>query len=190
MPTRRARRRAAFVATDRLPEQYKRYLVNSLRDSFELPGVPIRVTIKSSRNPYVDGDAPPERRSPSFGATSAGGSRPAEKPARAGSARGKSVSDPTISDMSTSGPAIPEMTAPEKAAPGKSARGTSAQGKSASGKSASGKAASGKAPAPKKRGPRISKPPVKDTKSARRKAASQGSRKPSRGPGRSGGPRR
>jgi GTP-binding protein len=39
---------------DQLPEQYKRYLVNSLRESFDLPGVPIRVFIKSNKNPYAD----------------------------------------------------------------------------------------------------------------------------------------
>ena len=39
---------------DQLPEQYRRYLVNSLRESFDLPGVPIRVMIKSNKNPYAD----------------------------------------------------------------------------------------------------------------------------------------
>ena len=39
---------------DHLPEQYKRYLVNSLRESFDLPGVPIRIFIKSNKNPYAD----------------------------------------------------------------------------------------------------------------------------------------
>ena len=37
-----------------LPEQYRRYLVNSLRESFDLPGVPLRITIKSNKNPYAD----------------------------------------------------------------------------------------------------------------------------------------
>ena len=37
-----------------LPESYRRYLVNSLRESFDLPGVPIRVTVKSGKNPYAD----------------------------------------------------------------------------------------------------------------------------------------
>jgi GTP-binding protein len=37
-----------------LPEQYRRYLVNSLRESFDLPGVPIRITLKSGKNPYAD----------------------------------------------------------------------------------------------------------------------------------------
>jgi GTP-binding protein len=39
---------------DQLPESYRRYLINSLRESFDLPGVPIRITIKSGANPFVD----------------------------------------------------------------------------------------------------------------------------------------
>ena len=42
---------------DQLPESYKRYLVNSLRESFELPGVPIRLSVKSGKNPYAAGEA-------------------------------------------------------------------------------------------------------------------------------------
>jgi GTP-binding protein len=38
-----------------MPEQYKRYLINSLRESFDLPGVPIRITVKSGANPYAEG---------------------------------------------------------------------------------------------------------------------------------------
>src|SRR3954469_16568401 len=41
---------------DQLPESYRRYLINSLRESFELPGVPLRITIKSNRNPYAEGE--------------------------------------------------------------------------------------------------------------------------------------
>ncbi|WP_411287515.1 ribosome biogenesis GTPase Der [Phenylobacterium sp.] len=41
---------------DQLPEQYRRYLINSIRESFDLPGVPIRVTVKSNKNPYADGE--------------------------------------------------------------------------------------------------------------------------------------
>ncbi len=37
---------------DNLPEAYRRYLVNSLRQSFDLPGTPIRITVKSGANPY------------------------------------------------------------------------------------------------------------------------------------------
>jgi GTP-binding protein len=39
---------------DQLPESYRRYLINSLRESFDLPGVPIRVTIRSGANPFVN----------------------------------------------------------------------------------------------------------------------------------------
>lgn len=37
---------------DGLPDSYVRYLVNSLRESFDLPGTPIRVSLKNSDNPY------------------------------------------------------------------------------------------------------------------------------------------
>ncbi len=39
---------------DQLPESYRRYLINSLRESFDLPGTPIRITIKSGSNPYAE----------------------------------------------------------------------------------------------------------------------------------------
>jgi GTP-binding protein len=42
---------------DQMPEHYRRYLINSLRESFDLPGVPLRITIKSGANPYADGEA-------------------------------------------------------------------------------------------------------------------------------------
>jgi GTP-binding protein len=35
-----------------LPEAYKRYLVNALRDDFELPGVPLRLVLRKGENPY------------------------------------------------------------------------------------------------------------------------------------------
>jgi GTP-binding protein len=41
---------------DQLPESYRRYLINSIRESFDLPGVPLRVTVKSNKNPYADGE--------------------------------------------------------------------------------------------------------------------------------------
>ncbi|HET6198374.1 MAG TPA: ribosome biogenesis GTPase Der [Acetobacteraceae bacterium] len=47
-----------FVAfgtrAEKVPEDYQRYLVNSLRDAFELPGTPIRLQLRGTRNPYVD----------------------------------------------------------------------------------------------------------------------------------------
>ena len=37
-----------------LPEDYARYLANSLRESFGLAGTPIRIELRSSRNPYAE----------------------------------------------------------------------------------------------------------------------------------------
>jgi len=38
---------------DAIPESYLRYLVNSMRDTFELPGTPIRVTLREKDNPFA-----------------------------------------------------------------------------------------------------------------------------------------
>jgi GTP-binding protein len=40
---------------DSLPESYRRYLVNSIRETFDLPGVPIRLTLRTSENPFEKG---------------------------------------------------------------------------------------------------------------------------------------
>jgi GTP-binding protein len=37
---------------DAVPDAYKRYLVNSLRESFDLPGTPIRLTLREKANPF------------------------------------------------------------------------------------------------------------------------------------------
>ncbi len=37
---------------DALPEAYKRYLINSLRENFDLPGTPIRLTLREKDNPF------------------------------------------------------------------------------------------------------------------------------------------
>ena len=36
-----------------LPETYRRYLVNELREQFDLPGTPIRLTVRGKPNPYA-----------------------------------------------------------------------------------------------------------------------------------------
>ncbi len=38
---------------DAVPDAYRRYLVNSLRNSFDLPGTPIRLTLREKKNPYA-----------------------------------------------------------------------------------------------------------------------------------------
>ena len=39
---------------EQLPEDYERYLVNSLRQQFDLPGVPIRLLKRGTKNPYAE----------------------------------------------------------------------------------------------------------------------------------------
>jgi GTP-binding protein len=40
---------------DALPKSYTRYLVNGLRETFDLPGVPIRMSLRTGKNPYDKG---------------------------------------------------------------------------------------------------------------------------------------
>lgn len=39
---------------DNLPDTYKRYLINNLRQDYDLPGVPIRLLLRKSKNPFAD----------------------------------------------------------------------------------------------------------------------------------------
>ena len=39
---------------DGLPESYSRYLVNALREDFDMPGIPLRLHTKKGKNPYAD----------------------------------------------------------------------------------------------------------------------------------------
>ncbi|WP_332719324.1 ribosome biogenesis GTPase Der [Pelagibacterium mangrovi] len=41
---------------DALPKAYQRYVVNGLRQDFNLPGTPIRLWVRGGKNPYVDED--------------------------------------------------------------------------------------------------------------------------------------
>lgn len=77
-----------------MPDSYRRYLINSLRESFDLPGVPIRITVKSGANPYTDNPdgTPGAPRRPGLrplGPRSPRGPRsgPREKPAHPGRVR-------------------------------------------------------------------------------------------------------
>jgi GTPase len=38
---------------DALPDAYQRYLVNGLRERFDLPGTPIRLTLREKKNPFA-----------------------------------------------------------------------------------------------------------------------------------------
>ena len=37
-----------------MPDSYVRYLVNGLRDAFDMPGVPIRIALRTSDNPFAN----------------------------------------------------------------------------------------------------------------------------------------
>ena len=37
-----------------LPDSYRRYLTNLLRENFDLPGVPIRIMLRKGKNPYAE----------------------------------------------------------------------------------------------------------------------------------------
>ena len=37
-----------------VPESYQRYLANSLRETFALDGIPLRIFIRKGKNPYED----------------------------------------------------------------------------------------------------------------------------------------
>ena len=39
---------------DAVPDDYRRYLINSLRETFDLPGTPIRLTLREKKNPYAE----------------------------------------------------------------------------------------------------------------------------------------
>ncbi|EHH69369.1 ribosome biogenesis GTPase Der [Gluconobacter morbifer] len=39
---------------EQLPDSYKRYLVNGLRETFHMPGVPIRLQLRGTKNPYAE----------------------------------------------------------------------------------------------------------------------------------------
>ena len=37
-----------------MPQSYIRYLSNSMREAFEMPGVPIRLVLRASENPFAN----------------------------------------------------------------------------------------------------------------------------------------
>jgi GTPase len=87
-----------------MPDSYRRYLINSIRQSFDLPGTPIRLTVKAGANPYADertgaraasGHAPPA--GPRSAKSKAAKSKVAKaKPASARPAKPKPVRSPAL----------------------------------------------------------------------------------------------
>ena len=41
---------------EQLPEDYRRYLVNGFREAFAMPGMPIRLQLRGTTNPYAEDD--------------------------------------------------------------------------------------------------------------------------------------
>jgi GTP-binding protein len=39
---------------EQTPDDYRRYLTNGLRDTFDLPGTPIRFVLRQTENPYAE----------------------------------------------------------------------------------------------------------------------------------------
>jgi GTP-binding protein len=39
-----------------MPESYKRYLVNALRDAFDLHAAPVRLIVRQGANPFADAE--------------------------------------------------------------------------------------------------------------------------------------
>jgi GTP-binding protein len=39
---------------DAVPTSYQRYLINSMRETFDMPGTPIRLWMRTGKNPYAD----------------------------------------------------------------------------------------------------------------------------------------
>jgi GTP-binding protein len=37
-----------------VPAAYRRYLVNELRNAFDMPGTPIRLTLREKANPFAN----------------------------------------------------------------------------------------------------------------------------------------
>jgi GTP-binding protein len=40
-------------SADNVPMSYQRYLINSMRETFDMPGTPIRLWLRAGKNPYA-----------------------------------------------------------------------------------------------------------------------------------------
>ncbi|MDP8915996.1 MAG: ribosome biogenesis GTPase Der [Pseudomonadota bacterium] len=86
---------------EHMPESYRRYLVNGLRESFDLPGVPIRLIVRQGANPYAEDQE--------------------GQPSRLTQARGKRAPKPAVDAQAPSKPrkAKPKPPGPKPAHPGR-----------------------------------------------------------------------
>jgi len=57
MPKARPPTVAVFgTRAEQLPEDYRRYLVNGFREHFDMPGVPVRLNLRGTSNPYAEAE--------------------------------------------------------------------------------------------------------------------------------------
>jgi GTP-binding protein len=57
MPKARPPTIAVFgTRAEQLPEDYRRYLVNGFREAFDMPGVPVRLNLRGTSNPYAEAE--------------------------------------------------------------------------------------------------------------------------------------
>ncbi|WP_397394263.1 ribosome biogenesis GTPase Der [Phenylobacterium sp.] len=131
---------------EQLPDHYRRYLVHALRESFDLPGVPIRVSVRSSRNPFVDGPSP-KASAPSGGVRARGAPRKASGASASGAGNKTTKAAKTAkSAKSTKAPGRSRPAAGSKPA----SRSGASPGK-VKGRPASGRAVRAKGPTPRGR---------------------------------------
>jgi GTP-binding protein len=131
---------------EQLPDHYRRYLVHALRESFDLPGVPIRVSVRSSRNPFVDGPSP-KASAPS------GGVRARGAPRKASGASASGAGNKTTKAAKTAKSAK-STKAPGRSGPAAGSKPASRSGASpgkVKGRPASGRAVRAKGPTPRGR---------------------------------------
>jgi GTP-binding protein len=110
-----------------MPDSYRRYLINSIRQSFDLPGTPVRLIVKSSSNPYAEDKAEARRASrpaPSAQRAKSGPSKPrttSGKPSAAGGKTGVRSIKPKGTPPSPLRAKGPRPASSRKTAPSKSA---------------------------------------------------------------------
>lgn len=131
---------------DQLPDHYRRYLINSLRESFDMPGVPMRLTVKSNKNPYAEGEEK-------------GGPAPRSSVPNFAPKIGKKVAAPKgVAAVRAKAAAAPEVAAEKKPKP---------KVKPKTKQVSPGKLKVGAGPTPKGRAAKLARPGVKPKRASR-----------------------
>jgi GTP-binding protein len=100
-----------------ITDSYKRYLVNSIRLSFDLPGTPVRLTVKANANPYADEAEGHRAVKPKPGRAKPARQRPVgSKPARSKSSAPKSAGPKPVRPKPARGRPASRATSPPASA--------------------------------------------------------------------------